>query len=156
MDWQPLSNLDPLHGELQHYEFLFPGEDKPRQPADWKYVMTEIAGWLWDKGYLKPEDCPIRRSRARIRYLVHTEPRHSDGSTFSDWVVDGGLYLYVGEEEYEARPGVYVETKDNNDRLVDNARVIIERVAPQLAAEFRFSADSIDCHKQYPFWHTSI
>ena len=138
MNWQPLADLDPQHGEKQHYEFLFPGEDTPRRPADWKYVMAEIAGWLWDKGYLKSDVCPVKRPSAPIRFLAHTEPRHSDSSCFSDWVIAGGCY--VGD--YEIRPGVYVETKDNNDQLVDNARVIIERVAPQLAAQFLFRSSA--------------
>ena len=124
MNWQPLANLDPQHSEQQHYVFLFPGEDTPLRPAYWKYVVVEIVAWLCDQGYLTPDACPVKRPEDSFRYLVHTKPYHSDDSPFIDCEL--------------VRPGIYVETKYNNKRLVENARVIIERVAPQLASKFRF------------------
>ena len=101
--------------------------------------MTEVVEWLMDNGHLKAADCPIMRPKARFRYLVNTTPKHRNGDDFSDCVRVGGCYpdvgLYIG---FEVRPGLYVETKDNDDRLVDNARIIIKRVAPQLSNEFEF------------------
>lgn len=138
MNWQPLSKLNPSHGESQRYEFRFPC-GTTYYPIDWKDLVIQISEWLWETGYLKLRNCPIKRPNARIRYLVHTEPRHSDGSSFSDWHIVGGLYLETPQGDHlEARPGVFVETKDNNDRLVENARIIIENVAPQKMREFHF------------------
>ena len=110
MNWKPLTRLGPCHGEPQHYEFLFPLEDTPRRPTYWKDLLVDVVEWLFENEFLKPSHCPIKRQGAPIRYLVHTEPR----------------------------PGVYVETKDNDDRLVENATIIIEQVAPSLLDEFLF------------------
>ena len=129
-----MTRLDPYHGEPQHYEYLFPREDTPRRPTYWKDLLVEVVEWLFENEFLKPSHCPIERQGAPIRYLVHTEPRHADGSCFTDWVIIGGRYL----ENYEVRPGVYVETKDNDDRLVENATIIIEQVATRLLDKFLF------------------
>ena len=122
MNWQPLRKLDPLHGELPDYEFRFP-DGVFYCPNSWKDIAGIIAAWLWDNAYLRPSDCPIKRVAATRRYIVNTEPVHFDGSRFSNPDKVGSLYL---------------ETKDNNDRLIENARIIIGHVAPGLANEFTF------------------
>ena len=139
MNWKPLTRLDPYHGEPQHYEFLFPLEDVPRRPTYWKDLLVEVVEWLFENEFLKPSHCPIKRPRARKRYLVHTEPRHADGSCFSNCERVGGLYIEVDEWEYELHPAdLNVEAKDNDDRLVENATIIIEQVAHSLSDRFLF------------------
>ena len=122
MSWQPLTKLHPRHGELPDYEFRFP-DDAPYRPDHWRDIMVIVSAWLWDEGYFRPRDCPISRPLATKRHLVNTEPVHSDGSRFSN---------------PDTIREVYLETKDNNDRLVENARIIIDHVAPGLVSEFTF------------------
>ena len=144
MSWQPLTRLHPCHGEPQHYEFLFPCEDKPRRPTRWKYLLVEVVEWLFENGFLKPSHCPIRLQGAPIRYMVHTEPRHADGSCFSNCKRVGGLYIEVDEWKYELHPpDLSVETKDNDDILVKNATKIIEQVAPRLLDRFLFRGQPV-------------
>ena len=92
------------------------------------YIISDLSTFI---GHENPQ---THRILAKVRYLVHTEPRHADGSCFTDWVIAGGRY----PEDYEVRPGVYVETKDNDDRLVENATITSEQVASSLLDEFFF------------------
>ena len=122
MKWQPLTKLEPRHGEFPDYEVQFPDGVRHR-PCSWKDIVEKVVVWLEVEGYLGPEDCPIQRANAPKRYLVNTEPVHFDGSQFSDPDKVGALYL---------------EMKDNNDKLVENASIIIDSVAPELMSDFTF------------------
>ena len=87
----------------------------------WKYVLREIVRWLSDHGYLRPEHCPIGRPNLRTKYIVHTVPKHFDGSQFTN-------LRKVGQ--------FYVEDKEPSGQTVQSVRIVIERVAPRLLSDF--------------------
>ena len=101
--------------------------------------MTEVVEWLLNNGHLKSAHCPIKRHGSISRYLVNTSPCHYDDQPFSNPEIVGGLYVDMGDYDLEIESGIYVETKDNNDTLVEDAIIIIESVAPDLRGEFRYT-----------------
>ena len=120
MNWQLLTKLNPIHGEPQRYEFQFP-DGEIRCPKTWNYLVVEVVEWLWEADYLKKTDCPIKRPNAPIRYLVHTEPRHSNGNRFSEPEMVGGSC--VGD--YLVSGGVKMNFKRWHYRTVYQGRFIL-------------------------------
>ena len=124
MSWQPLTGLEPSRNDQQIYEYQFPDRSE-YWPERWNYLTFYVVEWLWENRHLKADDCPISRAKAQFRYLVHTEPYHQNGSPFSP------------PDCYQAGE-LYIDTKYNCDKQVENARIIIRRVAPGLLAGFKF------------------
>ena len=54
-----------------------------RAPVEsWKDLCVKVVEHLVSLGKLAPSDCPIQRFQSRHRYLVNSQPIHSDGSPF--------------------------------------------------------------------------
>lgn len=77
--WQPLSKLEPK--SVEPNEILFP--DKSTDAIrSWIDIMVKVVNWLIDKNILNESHCPIKAPGARTRYLVNTEPKHSNDKKF--------------------------------------------------------------------------
>ena len=60
----------------------------------WRNLLLAVAEWLIQKERLPTELIPIRMGRSR--HLVHTEPKHADGTPFKyEEKLSNGLYLYI-------------------------------------------------------------
>ena len=62
--------------------------------ANWSDTLLKVAQWLVDRGDLSDSSCPVSVGEMGKRYLIHTEPVHSDGNGFG-WgrPLSNGLYL---------------------------------------------------------------
>ena len=122
--WLPITDLKPARGSKPYHQLQFPDGVTAFVDRDWKDLFMVIMRWLINNHHLRAADCPIVRPDAPVRYVVNTEPVHQDGGDFSEWRLGGA--------------GLYFETKDNGDRLVENAIVIIRHVCPHLLTQFKF------------------
>ena len=119
-DWQELPKVTVVHGQ-QPVEMLFPDNSKAAMKS-WNSAPVEAVRWLTNKRLLSISDCPIMaKSSKAFRYMVHTEPVHSNGNAFT-------VPREVG--------GLYVEAHDNQSMLITKTKTIIERVG-QDPAQFK-------------------
>ncbi len=94
-DWHPLPTVNPAGNKPA--EILFP-DGKMAKLTAWNSVPTESARWLANQGLLSPSHCPIKLGKAK-RYIVHSEPIHSDGKEFtSQKKIDSDLYVEVNHQ----------------------------------------------------------
>ena len=64
------------------------------QIDSWRNLLLAVAEWLIQNERLPTELIPIRMGRSR--HLVHTEPKHADGTPFEyEEKLSNGLYLYI-------------------------------------------------------------
>ena len=123
-DWQELSSVTAEQGQ-RPVEMLFPDNGRV-SIKNWASAPVEAVRWLTDQGFLGISDCPIMANSSRaFRYMVHTEPVHSNGKTFT-------VPREVG--------GLYVEAHDNQPILLTKTKFIIERAGQDPARfKIRFS-----------------
>ena len=122
--WQPITEFDPPRDTKPSHLIQLPdGTIRNFSNCHWKDLFEGIMSWLVTKGHLRTTNCPIKRDSYRYRYIVHSEPIHENGYEFS---------------EPRRISSLYFETKDNGDRLIENAIVVIESCVPELLGEFRF------------------
>ncbi|RLA94076.1 MAG: hypothetical protein DRG25_03260, partial [Deltaproteobacteria bacterium] len=77
-------------------------------------ILLNAAEWLIQKGRLKKEDYPIRTTeRARTRYVINNEPKHSDGKDF--------------KRPKRLSNDLYIETKFKTNRCKKLARELLEK-----------------------------
>ena len=105
---------------------VFP--DAQRTPIkNWAEALVESVRWLMDKRVLNENDCPIigTSNPSAHRYMVHTQPIHSNGAPFTHPLEMNGLYI---------------EKHDNHKALVNKTKAIIEHVGRDPAQfKVRFS-----------------
>ena len=92
--WQPLSKLEPKSVKplFPPTEILFP--DKSTDAIrSWIDIMVKVVNWLIDKNILNESHCPIKAPGARTRYLINTEPRHSNDTEFENPGSIGCFYI---------------------------------------------------------------
>ena len=78
--WTSLSELQSVTGRLAPSAIRLPdGREKPTNY--WWEVLFGIAEWQVTTGKLTPDICPIWNGRTR--YIVHTAPQHSNGTSFN-------------------------------------------------------------------------
>ena len=91
MDWLPLSNVEsPLISRPT--EISFP-DSSTAKISNWRSMLVECTRWMVNGGYLSESDCPIKSPYAHGRYIVHTSPTHSSGSSFKSGRRIGSLYI---------------------------------------------------------------
>ena len=60
----------------------------------WRNLLLAVAEWLIQNERLPTERIPVRMGRSR--HLLHTEPKHADGTPFEyEEKLSDGLYLYI-------------------------------------------------------------
>ena len=110
-EWQPFTEVTAIKGQSP-VEILFP-DSQQTQIKTWAEALVESVRWLMDKGVLNANQCPIMGTSSAHRYMVHTQPVHSNGAPFT----------YPFEMN-----GLYIEKHDNHKALVNKTRAIIEHV----------------------------
>ena len=120
-EWQPFTEVTAIKGKSP-VEILFP-DSHQTQIKNWAEALLESVRWLMDKGVLNANQCPIMGTSnpSAHRYMVHTQPVHSNGAPFT----------YPFEMN-----GLYIERNDNHKALVNKTRAIIEHVG-QNPAQFK-------------------
>ena len=97
-DWQELSSVTAEQGQ-RPVEMLFPDNGRVAI-RNWASAPVEAVRWLTDQGFLGISDCPIMANSSRaFRYMVHTEPVHSNGKTFTVARKVGGLYVEAHDNQ---------------------------------------------------------
>ena len=123
-DSEPLTEITEATGR-KVTEMVFP--DGSRTPLkNWSYLPVEAVRWLMTKGMLNASDCPIMHSGSKgSSYIVHTQPVHRDGRSFTS----------RGEVN-----GLYIERHGSSVALLNRTTAIVEHVG-QDPAQFsiRFS-----------------
>ena len=82
-------------------------------------ILTKTAEWLFQRGLLRREDCPISASSSSrsTKYLVHTEPRHKDGTSF--------------KRGHSTSDGLWINTRYNKEDTIRHATRLLRRFAPE-------------------------
>ena len=93
----------------------------------WKAILVEIARWLENKKLLDEDHCPISVSERSERYIISTDPKHSDSDNKP----------FTAKEEIGTQP-LYIETNADRSNIVNYTRRIIEHVGQdQDPAQFK-------------------
>ena len=120
--WQPLSEISPQASDPKPTNILFP--DNSQVPIKtWRAILVEIARWLKDEKLLGADHCPLLSSDSATRYIISTDPKHSDDKPFTEKEKIGPLYI---------------EKNAGRSIIVNNTRRIIEHVG-QDPAQFKVS-----------------
>ena len=115
-EWQPLSEFSPQLSDPKPTKILFP-DNSQVSIKTWKAILVEIARWLENKKLLDEEHCPISVSDRAERYIISTDPKHSDSDNKP----------FTAKEEIGTQP-LYIETNADRSNIVNYARRIIEHV----------------------------
>lgn len=109
--WVSIASLHPeSNGKPPTAIRLAHGEPKPIKY--WRDILVTVANWLAQRGILTAGKCPIGHGHAR--HLVHTQPKHPNGSDFSSVeTLSNGLFL---------------ETKDSGPQLVRNTQFLFAKL----------------------------
>ena len=119
-EWQLLTEVTATKG-MNPIEVLLP-DGRTIQVKNWGATLEQAVRWLTDKGLLQSGHCPIVGSNPRaFRYMVHTQPIHSNGDRF----------------KYPTKVnGLWVEKHDNHHALITKTKTIIKHVG-QDPAQFK-------------------
>ena len=92
-EWLQLTEVREVRQRgIKSIEIYFP-DDSRLTKNYWYEVVEEIVLWLIDKGYLRANHCPIKPQKGS-RYIIHTQPYHSDGEPFRQSKPIGSLFLH--------------------------------------------------------------
>lgn len=103
----------PKSGEK--YEWVQIGETR-KSIANNKEILTETAEWLIRKGYLKPKDAPI--SKSKNKYLIAEEPKHPSPDR-------RGNYGFRGAKKLSN--GLWMHTNFSTEDYIRWSRFLLER-----------------------------
>ena len=122
--WQLLNEVTAVKGQNPN-QIRFPN-GTPVKVKNWTATLEEVVRWLSDRRILQADDCPVIGNNPKaFRYMVHTQPIHSNGDPFH-------LPLEVN--------GLWVEKHDNRQALINKTKTIIEHVG-QDPAKFKVRFD---------------
>ena len=79
--WEPLSEFNPQTGDPKPTEILFP-DNSHVSVRSYKSLQVETIRWLISNNILDTDHCPIQGIGKAKRYLVSTNPTHSNGKEF--------------------------------------------------------------------------
>ena len=90
--WHNLEECVPTAGQ-KTAGIMFPDKSH-KNTNNWRDILVETVRWLTDKNLLSAVDCPVKSTHGRsFRYMVHTQPVHSNGNGFSNPLKVNGLYV---------------------------------------------------------------
>lgn len=98
-DTRPLSQLTPKRYDKPPIAVIFP-DGSERAITYWVDLTYQTVNWLFEKGVLTAERCPIRYAN---RYLVALSPQHPDGKPFVGDKQVGSLHIetnYSGPDQF--------------------------------------------------------
>ena len=122
-EWLPLSEFYPQTSDPKPTKILFPDNSQvPLKTSN--AILVEVVRWLKNNNILDADHhCPFSVSARAKRYLISTDPKHSDGKPFT------------APKEIES---LYIETHANSSMIIEYARRIIEHVGQgQDPAQFK-------------------
>ena len=119
-EWHSLAEVTADTGQ-RPIEMSFP-DGGPIAVKNWRVALEELVRWLTDRRILQASHCPIVGSSPKAsRYMVHTQPIHSNGNPFRSPMEVNGLWV----------------DKDGDRRaLINKTKTIIEHVG-QDPAQFK-------------------
>ena len=94
LDFGKLATLgrQGLTSEVRPVRIQFP--DGSEEVVEyWIDLIEQTAEWLIREGRLSPSDCPVAVGGMRKRFLIHTHPKHRDGSNMAHKRLSNGLFL---------------------------------------------------------------
>ena len=119
-EWQPLSEFSPQPSDPKPTKILFPDNSQVPLKTS-KAILVEVVRWLKNNNILDKSHYPFSVSARAKRYLISTDPTHSDGKSF------------LAPEKIES---LYIETHASGSAIVGHARRIIGHVG-QDPAQFK-------------------
>ena len=101
-EWHPLTQITAATGQKPPVELRFP-DGSSAQTEYWYSLTVEVARWLIGREILGASNCPIMMGNnpRATRYMVHTQPVHSNGFQFSRFNEVNGLYVEVDASQPE-------------------------------------------------------
>ena len=95
-EWHPLTQIAAATGQKPPIELRFP-DDSSAQTEYWYSLTVEAVRWLMGKEILGANNCPIMMgdNPRATRYMIHTQPVHSNGARFTRISEVNGLYIEV-------------------------------------------------------------
>ena len=101
-EWHPLTQITAATGQKPPVELRFP-DGSSAQTEYWYSLTVEAVRWLIGKEILGANNCPIMMGNnpRAIRYVVHTQPVHSNGVRFIRISEVNGLYVEVDGSQPE-------------------------------------------------------
>lgn len=125
-EWVALSEYNPPGGTPPPAAIRFwDGSERPLQK--WRDMLTSVAEKLCAEKRLTLEDVPMKTTHHSDRYLVHTEPIHSNGQAFRAPVRILETLLFV--EAHWSASALRNRTKDMLERCGLNPADVYLRVA---------------------------
>lgn len=131
-EWHSLIQLNAIR-DKKPTGMMFPDGGRT-QFKHWEHLPVEAVRWLIAKGILNSNHCPIMgKNPGTTRYIVHSQPNHSNGTPFKKPVNVDGVYV----ETHGNSSGPF---RKSSTGFVNRTKVIIESVG-QDPAQFsvRFS-----------------
>ena len=101
-EWHLLTEITTATGQKPPVELRFP-DGSSAQTEYWYSLTVEAVRWLIGKEILGANNCPIMMGNnpRAIRFVVHTQPVHSNGVRFTRIVEVNGLYVEVDGSQPE-------------------------------------------------------
>jgi len=101
-EWHPLTQITAATGQKPPVELRFP-DGSSAQTEYWYSLTVEVARWLIGREILGASNCPIMMGNnpRATRYMVHTQPVHSNGLQFSRFNEVNGLYVEIDATQPE-------------------------------------------------------
>ena len=118
-DWHRLTDIRDT-ANRRPAEMLFP-DNARTELGNWIKLASETVRWLSQNGHLAQIKSPIKASERSRRYILNTEPIHSDGKEF---------------REARKANGFWVEGNAGAKTHLGNTIIVIERVG-QDPSQFR-------------------
>ena len=118
-EWDSLAEATASKGQ-NPTTVIFP-EGGAVEVKNWATTLVEVVRWLTESGKLQARHCPIIGSSnpRAFRYMVHTQPLHSNGDPFTSPVEVNDLW---------------VEKHDNRQALINKIRAIVKHVSQDPAS----------------------
>ena len=101
-DIVPLSEVKKLDRKDRPIMLEFP-DGASKELKTWIDMWVAVVGWLITSGRFGKSDCPVMTPKAESRCLLNTEPRHTDGQSFSTFRKVGDIYIFTALSRYQVR-----------------------------------------------------
>ena len=118
-EWHSLAEVTATKGQ-NPIAVMFP-DGGAVEVKNWTTALVEVVRWLTARKELRAHHCPIIGSSSpkAFRYMVHTQPFHSNGNPFTYPIEVNDLW---------------VERHDNRKALINKIRAIVEHVSQNPAS----------------------
>ncbi len=117
--YTPLTELQDVRNQPPPSAILLP-DGTERGLKFWKDILLEVAEYLARTKKLTQHNCPVPASRGSKKYIVHQEAVHLDGKEF--------------RQSRTLSNGLICETDNSGERLIKDARFLLDHVGENAAA----------------------